>query len=288
MLRLVAAAFELPYHRVGKASLLKSMEVYFQACVQEGKRVLLVVDEAQGLPRKSIEELRMLSNFHMNGRALLQTFMLGQREFRTTMRSEGFEQLRQRVIAAYHLKPLDEVETRGYIEHRLRTAGWRGDPQFTPDALSGVFEFTAGVPRRINTLCDRLLLYEYLEELHRIDEPALHAVARDIIEEQGGGRMRSCRRRRTRRAASMRRRPPPSPSGPAPRRRRARTDSPRWRVPSPHWRMRCAKSSHCCARHCSPTARVKMTSPAERNRARLWAVRVLGARFMRAARCPRP
>ena len=187
LLKMVAAQFDLPFQRVGKPALLKSMESYFRACAQEGKRVLLVVDEAQGLPRKSIEELRMLSNFHMDGRALLQTFMLGQREFRTTMRSEGFEQLRQRVIAAYHLKPLDEAETRGYIEHRLRTARWSGDPKFTPEALRGIHQFTQGVPRRINTLCDRLLLYGYLEELHEIDQPALNAVASDIIEEQGGG-----------------------------------------------------------------------------------------------------
>ena len=186
MLKMVAAGFDLPYQRIGKAGLLLSMESYFRGCVKEGKRVLLVVDEAQGLPRKSIEELRMLSNFHLDGRPLVQTFMLGQREFRTTMRSEGFEQLRQRVIAAYHLKPLDETETRGYIEHRLRTAKWDGDPVFTAEALRGIHEFSQGVPRRINTLCDRLMLYGYLEELHEIDQSALSAVASDLIEEQGG------------------------------------------------------------------------------------------------------
>ena len=185
MLRMVASAFGLNSERVGKATLLSNLERFFRACAQEGKRVLLVVDEAQGLPKKSIEELRMLSNFQMNGRALLQTFMLGQREFRATMRSEGFEQLRQRVIAAYHLKPLDLEETKGYVTHRLATAGWRNDPEIHDAVFDGIHEFTAGVPRKINTLCDRLLLFGCLEELHVIDIDAFRSVTRDIREEHG-------------------------------------------------------------------------------------------------------
>jgi len=187
LLRMVSAAFGLAHQRLGKASLLTQLEQYFKACVEEGKRVLLVVDEAQNLPRRSLEELRMLSNFQRNGRALLQSFLLGQREFRMTMRSEGFEQLRQRVIAAYHLRPLGPEETRGYIEHRMLTAGWQGDPRFREDVYAGIHEFTGGVPRRINTLCDRLLLYGCLEELHTLDRTALEAVSHDIVEEQGGG-----------------------------------------------------------------------------------------------------
>jgi general secretion pathway protein A len=185
MLRMVAAAFGLSSDRVGKATLLRSLEAFFKACAHEGKRVLLVVDEAQGLPKKSIEELRMLSNFTFNGRALLQTFMLGQREFRATMRSEGFEQLRQRVIAAYHLRPLDSEETKGYIQHRLATAGWVDDPLIDDEVFDGIHEFTGGVPRRINTLCDRLMLFGCLEELHHITFESFRAVRHDLMEEQG-------------------------------------------------------------------------------------------------------
>ena len=186
LLRMVASGFGLSYQRASKAGLLRSLESYFRACTQEGKRVLLVVDECQGLARSAIEELRMLSNFQMKGRPLVQSFLLGQREFRTTMRSEGFEQLRQRVIAAYHLRPLDAAETQSYIEHRLGLAGWNDDPNFSEDVFDDIFEFTNGVPRRINTLMDRLLLYGYLEEVHEIDREALSSVANDIIEEQGG------------------------------------------------------------------------------------------------------
>jgi len=188
LLRMVAASFGLTYQRVGKATLLKSLEVFFRACAEEGKRTLLIVDEAQGLPPRAIEELRMLSNFQHRGRMLLQSFLLGQREFRTTMRSEGFEQLRQRVIAAYHLRPLGVDECRAYIEYRMRRAGWQsGRPAFEQSIFEQIHEFTGGVPRRINTLCDRLLLFGSLEGLATIDGNALQIVAGDIVEEQGLG-----------------------------------------------------------------------------------------------------
>ncbi|MEM7504624.1 MAG: XrtA/PEP-CTERM system-associated ATPase [Pseudomonadota bacterium] len=185
MLRMVAAAFGLNSDRVGKATLLRNLENFFKACAQDGKRVLLVVDEAQGLPKKSIEELRMLSNFNLNGRALLQTFMLGQREFRATMRSEGFEQLRQRVIAAYHLKPLGTEETKGYVLHRLTTAGWQDSPTIAEEVFEAIHDFTGGVPRKINTLCDRLLLFGCLEELSHISMDAFRSVRHEIMDEQG-------------------------------------------------------------------------------------------------------
>ena len=185
LLRMVASGFGVPFEKASKASLVRGLEDFFRGCVQDGRRPLLVVDEAQGLPRPSVEELRMLSNFQHNGRALLQTFLLGQREFRSTMRSPDFEQLRQRIIAAYHLQPLDDMETRAYVEHRLTRADWKNDPSFDDDVFDAIHRFTRGVPRRINTLCDRLLLYSYLEEKHVVDMQALAAVTRDIVEEQG-------------------------------------------------------------------------------------------------------
>ena len=105
-LRMVAAAFGLPYENSDKASLLIRLEQFFRQCDQQGKRTLLV------------EELRMLSNFQTDDRSLLQTFLLGQPEFRKTLLGSDMEQLRQRVIATYHLGPMDLSETRLYFEHR--------------------------------------------------------------------------------------------------------------------------------------------------------------------------
>ena len=186
LLRLVASSFGLPFEGVSKAGLLKNLEGFFRACHQEKKRVLLVVDESQNLPPRAIEELRMLSNFQLGGRMLVQSFLLGQKEFRSIMRSPSFEQLRQRVIAAYHLQPLDADETKGYIEHRLSLVGWQNDPLIHDEAYAAIFQFSEGVPRRVNTLCDRLFLHASLEELHEITRETVDVVTRDILEEQGG------------------------------------------------------------------------------------------------------
>ena len=129
----------------------------------------------------------MLSNFQMSGKPLVQIFLLGQQEFRATLLSEGFEQLRQRVIATYHLKPLSEVETRTYIEHRLAIAGWRHNPRFTDETFPAIFSFCEGVPRRLNNLCDRLLLYAFLEELDTIDAEVVNKVSEEIGSEFFGG-----------------------------------------------------------------------------------------------------
>jgi general secretion pathway protein A len=188
LLHLVASNFGLRVNTTSKALLLRDLERTFLQQAKEGRRMLLIIDEAQNLPKEAVEELRMLSNFQQNGRPLLQMFLLGQQEFRTTLLSPGFEQLRQRVIATYHLSPLDEAETRTYIEHRLSTAGWAGDPAFSDDAFTAIYQFSDGVPRRINNLCDRLLLYSYLEELHRIDAAVVNSVSEEIGSEFWSGR----------------------------------------------------------------------------------------------------
>ena len=144
---------------------------------------MLVIDEAQNLNPKTVEELRMLSNFQTDDKSLLQTFLLGQPEFRTTLHSPGMQQLRQRVIASYHLGPMDAAETRAYIEHRLTTVGWKGDPAFDDGAHAAIFDYTGGIPRKTNTLCDRLLLMGYLEELHHFTAEDVNEVVTDITEE---------------------------------------------------------------------------------------------------------
>ena len=188
LLRLVCAEFDLPYERLSKASLLKQLEVFFKSCVDDGKRVLLVVDEVQNLPRGSLEELRMLSNFTHKGNPVVQSFLLGQREFRASMRAPGLEQLRQRVLAAYHLKPLSPAETETYIKHRLGKVGWSLDPEIDSDVFMAIYQFTSGVPRRINTLMDRLLLNASLDEAHRIAFKNLRQITSEINHEQDLGR----------------------------------------------------------------------------------------------------
>src|SRR5574340_1713413 len=106
-LRMVAAAFGLPNKAFEKAELLLALEMFLVSITAKGKRALLVVDEAQNLAPRAVEELRMLSNFQLEAHALLQSFLIGQPEFKDTMQSEHMQQLRQRVIASYHLGPMD-------------------------------------------------------------------------------------------------------------------------------------------------------------------------------------
>ena len=183
LLRMVSAEFQLSYAKVNKAVLLKNIEGFCRSCVEQNKRILLVVDEAQNLSPKSLEELRMLSNLHMNGRQLMQSFLLGQKEFKALIRGPGFEQLRQRIIATYHLRPLDCKETKEYILYRLKVVGWNGDPVIDDAVYTGVYESTKGIPRKINLLFERVLLFACIEELHAIDRQSFDTVLMDVEDE---------------------------------------------------------------------------------------------------------
>jgi general secretion pathway protein A len=185
MLRMVCASFGLAHEGQNKATMLHNLEALAGARHAEGKRVLLVVDEAQNLPPRSVEELRMLSNFQSGGKSLFQSFLLGQEEFKRTLQHPGMEQVRQRIIASYHLEPLAEEDIRGYIEFRLGLVGWKGDPAFDPETFQQVHAFTGGIPRRINTFCDRLLLFGCLEELHSLGGDALETVIQEMRSESG-------------------------------------------------------------------------------------------------------
>lgn len=187
MLRMITASFGLPYEGMNKTVLLKTLEDFLQVQSRENKRVLLVVDEAQNLPPRSIEELRMLSNLQVDEKALLQIFLLAQTQFRQTLERPDLEQFLQRVIASYHLTELEEDECQQYIESRLQYVGWQGDPKFTATAYEEIFQYTQGMPRRINMLCDRLMLFGFLEESHEIDE-ALVRVATDELQKEMWGK----------------------------------------------------------------------------------------------------
>jgi hypothetical protein len=175
----------LPVRTVSKAVLLGSLEAFLCKVAMENKRALLIVDEAQNLTTRAVEELRMLSNFQLGSHALLQSFLIGQPELRTMMQSPEMQQLRQRVTASYHLGPLDREETKAYIEHRLHHVGWSGDPEFEPECFDLIHSLTTGIPRRINTLCNRLMLGAYLAERHKLGGADIQAIAREINEELG-------------------------------------------------------------------------------------------------------
>ena len=187
LLSAVALAFGIRVDGLSKAKLLVTLEAFLATLATSRRRALLIIDEAQNLSLESIEELRMLSNFQFGNRALLQSFLVGQPELRDLLRQPRLEQLRQRVLASFHLGPMDLAETQGYIEHRLRHVGWQQRPSFEARAFEMIHQATAGVPRRINLLCNRLLLSAYLDEAQRIDVERVRRVERELRAEASSG-----------------------------------------------------------------------------------------------------
>ena len=181
MLKMVASAFGIPVEGTDKSGVLTRIESFLRGHHREGRRVLLIVDEGQNLPIAALEELRMLSNFQEGTQALLQIFLLGQPEFRDQLASSiELEQLRQRVIATHHLEPMTREELPEYIAHRLTLCGWNGRPTFTQAAFDAMYDYSGGVPRRINNLASRILLFGALEERNEIDEGIVNEVIDDL------------------------------------------------------------------------------------------------------------
>ena len=180
LFRFTMASFGIQTEDLDKPTLLARFEEMLTDHRVEGRHCILVVDEVQNLSLAGLEELRMLSNLTEGGRASLQTILLGQPQFRAKLASPDLDQLRQRVLASYHLGPLDLPDTRAYIEHRLGAVGWKGDPQWTEDAFASVYQQTGGIPRRINRLCTRVLLYGALEETHSITASAVDSTAGEL------------------------------------------------------------------------------------------------------------
>jgi putative secretion ATPase (PEP-CTERM system associated) len=186
LLRLVADGFGVPSDG-NKAALLKGITDMLKSGDEVGRRHVLIVDEAQALPMPALEELRMLSNITEGGRALLQVVLLGQPQLRRTIASPDLDQLRQRVLASYHLGGLSREETHAYVEHRLRAVGWTGNPYWHPAALDMVHRYSGGIPRRINRLASRVLLGGALEQVNEITAQAVEITARELEEDLSGG-----------------------------------------------------------------------------------------------------
>ena len=182
-LRMVGAAFGFRVKDVPKSELLITLEAFLISQTSKGKRCLLIVDEAQNLTPKAVEELRMLSNFQFGNQALLQSFLIGQPEFREILQRPEMEQFRQRVAATCHIGPLDRDETEQYVRHRLKCAGATDRPSFGEGLFDVLHRASGGIPRRINTLCDRLLLLGFLSDRSALTAADMEEVVREMAQE---------------------------------------------------------------------------------------------------------
>ncbi len=180
LIQWVSLAYGLPVEGKDKITLYQNFYEYLIEEYTQGRRSILIIDEAQNLDVEALEELRLLTNINADKDNVLQLVLVGQPELRQKLKLPGLEQFMQRVGVAYHLKPLDREETDHYIRHRIQSAG--GDPDlFEPVALRFIHHQSGGIPRLINVLCDSALVYAYGEKRKRIDVGLVHQVVQDKI-----------------------------------------------------------------------------------------------------------
>ncbi|MDX2455912.1 MAG: AAA family ATPase [Gammaproteobacteria bacterium] len=183
LLNLVAYSFNLDPEGWSKAKVLVQVERFLKQQYQQGRRPLLIVDEAQGMDEDALEELRLLTNLLVGNHQLLQVFLVGQEQLRDTVNTPSLEQLQQRLIASTYLEPLDVDDTRAYIKHRLHCVNWRGDPLISTETYAMIQHYSHGIPRRINQICSRLFLHGSIEGKHRLGTADLEIVVEELQQE---------------------------------------------------------------------------------------------------------
>ena len=184
LLRMVAHSFGLQTENLDKATILQRLDKLLMSHHSDGRRALLIIDEAQDLSSSALEELRLLTNLQLNNQPLLQIFLLGQEELRALVQGPGMEQVHQRLVAACHLEQLKEDETKAYILHRLEQVGWQGDPAISNAIYPVIYRFSAGIPRRINQVCSRLFLHGGVEGSHKLGVEDIKVVIAELQQEQ--------------------------------------------------------------------------------------------------------
>jgi len=163
-----------------KVELLDMLNMFLIEQYSNGKKVVLIVDEAQNLSTKVLEEIRLISGIETHKEKVLRIILAGQPELKETLDSPGMKQLVQRVRLRFHIGPLDRRETREYIERRLAIGGHKNPDLFADDSFEVIYRFSGGVPRLINTLCDTALLCAFADEKKVIEAIDIIAAAEEL------------------------------------------------------------------------------------------------------------
>ncbi|MBT8102858.1 MAG: AAA family ATPase [Gammaproteobacteria bacterium] len=179
-LQAVLTEFGFKPFNMRKVELLDMLNMFLIEQYSNGKKVVLIVDEAQNLTRKVLEEIRLISGIETHKEKVLRIILAGQPELRDNLNSPSLKQLVQRVRLRFHLSALDRRETREYIEHRLSVAGRKRNDLFTDDSLEVIQRFTDGVPRLVNTLCDTALLCAFADEKKVVGTPDVLAAVNEL------------------------------------------------------------------------------------------------------------
>jgi general secretion pathway protein A len=178
LLQWICMAYGLDYRGKGDAELYDMYAAFLVAEYASGRKVVLVVDEAQNLGSKTLEELRVLSNLNADKHLMLQVILVGQPELRSLLRSPELRQFAQRISVDHHLTPFELNETQLYVWHRLRVAGGRVGTIMV-EAINVAHEASGGIPRLINQLCDTALVYGYADRKSTIDDVMMQQVVQD-------------------------------------------------------------------------------------------------------------
>jgi general secretion pathway protein A len=182
LLAAVCDELRIPYPP-GTTSLKVLADALSQALLEahaRGRRTVLIIDEAQNLSARVLEEVRLLTNLETTKDKLLQVILIGQPELAELLARRNLRQLSQRVTARYHLRPFSEDESLKYVQHRMETAGQR-QPIFTKQALRAAHRLSRGIPRLLNTICDRALLGAYATGQTRVKEVVVRRAAREVF-----------------------------------------------------------------------------------------------------------
>lgn len=177
ILNSLAVSFD---HGASYVETFQILQDFLLAEYAAGRRVILIIDEAQNLSREGLEELRMLTNVNSNKDVLIQLVLVGQPELREIVKGPSMRQLTQRIVASFHLGPMDAKTVPGYIRHRLCTAGGVGD-EFTKAACARIYTATGGVPRLVNQLCEFALLYAWSADIRTIDVQTVENILEDGV-----------------------------------------------------------------------------------------------------------
>ena len=173
LLEAIMEDFGLKLERRTKINLLRQLNNFLLDELRKGCNVVLILDEAQSIKPNTLEAIRLLSNLETDKEKLFQIVLVGQPELRRKLNSPSLLQLRQRIGVRFHINPLEKDEISKYIYHRLNVAGYRGDINFTEEALEKIYDYSSGIPRLINLVCDKALLCGFVAETKTIDRSIL-------------------------------------------------------------------------------------------------------------------
>lgn len=180
LMKAIAVEFGLPVNGLDRLDTLAVINQFLLQQVDRGQDTVLIIDEAQDLTDELLEQVRLLSNLETDNRKLLQIVLLGQPELRDKLNNPRLRQLRQRITVRYHLAPLTRHEVNQYVEHRLQVSGANGTPRFTAPALWRIYNYSQGIPRLVNAICDKALLAGFVGQRENIDYRTVGHAAREL------------------------------------------------------------------------------------------------------------